>query len=490
MKSSLRCAAAALLIALSACAAESDDTAAPKGEGATGESAEGVVCADVSGTKSESSMAVIDAAVLAKFSFARTMEHIRTTANVDPTQTRLGIYKTWMKTFGTVAEGGTCDAAGLDPNKYGLTCPREPERKLSTINPFTAPVTFTPVAVMNRFDLTPSSGANCGEHRIVYAMTGGSLSGRAFIIFEAALPNPNPAQGVDACLPVAQFWQGLSAITDVNVRAAQLEKFYYTGGAVAGFEPVVTAAHYGLATNGGAPTAGQIRTNFFIDFAQWHLREFKTHRQCTDVANPATCKLTINQVTVKNNPANELFAGTHVNSAAFRTAFVNQVPRLAAGTAATIGMSIGNSFNELESISQPSTPFGDVEYTNSANTAMRDAIQSKLTSMASTLTVDNILTRATTQTCGGCHRLSAGDALGGTAGAWPGDGGFVHVNESGGLSPALTTTFIPRRIAVLESFINSRCTPAGVAADGGVAAAAPVDNSSQTIGGSVEGAPN
>jgi hypothetical protein len=472
------------LLALSACvAAESDDPAAPKDEGTTGESAAAVVCPDVSGTRSDRSMAVTDPAVLAKFSFSRTMDRIRKTAKVQTTQTNLAIYKDWMKSFGTVAQGGTCDAAGIDPNRYGLACPREPERKLATINPFAAPVTFTPVAVFNRFDLAPSNGANCGEHRIVYAMTGGTLSGRAFIIFEAALPNPHPEQGADACLPVAQFWQGLSAVTDVNVRASRLEKFYYTGGAVAGFEPVVNAAHYGLATNTGAPTAGQVRTNFFIDFAQWHLREFKTHRECTNVADPATCKLSFGQVTVKNNPANELFAGTHASSAAFRTAFVKQVPKLAAGTAATIGMSIGNGFNELESISQPRTAFGDVEYARIANPAMRDAIQVKLTSMASPLSVTDILTRATTQTCAGCHRLSAGDPLGGTAGSWPNDGGFVHVDERGGLSAALTSSFIPRRIAVLESFINRRCTPAPAAG------AAAVDRS-LTIGGGAVDAPN
>jgi hypothetical protein len=113
---------------------------------------------------------------------------------------------------------------------------------------------------------------------------------------------------------------------------------------------------------------------------------------------------------------------------------------------------------------------------------MRTAIESKLTQMGSSLTVDNILTRATTQTCAGCHRLSAGASLGGTAGTWPSDGGFVQVNESGGLSPALTGTFIPHRIQVLESFINHRCTPP--------AAPAPALAADVTLGGGAVDAPN
>jgi hypothetical protein len=471
------------LLALVACAAAETDNPEQTDEAA----AAAVACADVKDTKLERSMAVTDPEVLAKFSFQRTMSAIRTTANIAPGQTNLSIYQEWMKTFGTVAEGGTCDAATTDPNAYGLVCPREPERKLAGINPFAAPSGFTPVALFNRFDLAPSKGQNCGEHRIVYALQG-ALSGRAFIIFEAALPNPHPERGVDACLPVARFWQGLSAVKDVATRAARLEKLYFTGGAIAGFEPVVTAAHYGLSTNSGARAAGQVRTNFFIDGAQWHLREFKTHRECTDAANPATCKLSLEHVTVKNNPANELFAGTHERSAAFRTSFANQVPKLAAGTAATIGMSIGNAFNEYESISQPFTPFGDVEYNRSADPAMRAAIQTKLTAMGSKLSVNSILQRATTQTCAGCHRLSAGDALGGTVGQWPSDGGFVHVNEGGGLSPALTGTFIPRRITVLEKFINDRCGPAARPAGGAGGAAAEDDDS--TLGGSAVGAPN
>jgi hypothetical protein len=353
---------------------------------------------------------------------------------------------------------------------------------LSTINPFAAnaAVTFKPVAVMNRLDLAPASGANCGEYRIVYAMTStnAAIAGRAFVIFEAALPNPTPEQGLDACLPVAQFWQALSQDGSAASRAAKLEKFYYTGGAVPGFAPVVDAAHYGLAQQTATQrTAGQIRTNFFVNFAEWHLREFKLRRTCTTPTDASTCTLSFEHVTVKENPAEELFGGAHARSAAFLTNFLNQVPTLATNNVNAIKMKIGANFNEFESISQQSA----VLYSTPgvAVTSVRNSIKAKLTAIGSTLTVNNVLDRATTQTCAGCHQVSNGAALGGGL-TWPSSATFVHVDEQSNLSPALTTTFLPKRKSVLEAFINDRCdgsTPA-VLAEG------------TTVGGSLEGAAN
>ncbi len=465
--------------ALSACSG--DDGAGQEGED-PGQVRQALACPDVSGTNTARSLAIVEPTALAKFGFARTMTRIRTTANVASTDTNVGIYQRWLKTFGASAAAGDCDDANIDPNDYGLTCPRPNELLLSTVNPFAAASTvkFQPVAIMNRFDLAPASGATCGEYRIVYAMssTNPSISGRAFLIFEAALPNPTPALGLDACLPVAQFWQGLSQDASAASRATKLEKFYFTGGAVPGFAPVVNAAHYGLAQQAETQrTAGQIRTNFFVNFAEWHLREFKLRRQCATPTDTTTCALSFEHVTVKENPAEELFGGGHARSSAFVTNFLNQVPLLAAGNVNLIKMKIGANFNEFESISQAQA----VRYSAAGvtNTATRDAIKQKLTSIGSTLTVNNVLERATTQTCAGCHQVSNGLALGGGL-TWPSTNGFVHVDEQSALSPALTATFLPRRKVVLESFINDRCdgsSPAPVAAG-------------MTVGGSPEGAAN
>jgi hypothetical protein len=314
----------------------------------------------VSGTLDDRSIVVRDPEILALFPFSRTMSQIRGSMLLPGEayasgESRLAIYQRWMRSFGTGADG--CDRAGVDPNGYGLVCPRLPEAQLAAIDPFAdgATIHFEPVGLFNRFDLTPADGRTCGEHRIVYAMTtegGAPFNGRAFIIFEAALPNPTPSSGVEGCLAVAQFWQGLSDDPDINSRAAKLEAFYYGGTAIPGFPPVVAAFNYGLNDGSGAVLRGrpgQIRTNFFIDFREWHLREFKLRKNCP---TPTTCRQLFAHQTVKVNPAEELFAGTHANADAYQAEFITQVASLAAPDLNLIAMTTGNTFNEFESISQ------------------------------------------------------------------------------------------------------------------------------------------
>jgi hypothetical protein len=76
--------------------------------------------------------------------------------------------------------------------------------------------------------------------------------------------------------------------------------------------------------------------------------------------------------------------------------------------------------------------------------------------------------------------VSPGTDLGGGL-TWPGTLGFVHINENGLLSPALTGTFLPFRKNVLENFINANCAPTP---------SAEPDDPELTIGGSPVGAAN
>ncbi len=459
---------------------ESAEASAPSDD--LGKVAQAVSCRDVSDTRTGQSLAVTDPEALLKFGFTRTINRILATANVASTETNVGVYQRWMRSFGASDALGDCNDPRMDPNGYGLGCPRSDELLLSTFNPMAdsvSKVKWAPVAIMNRFDLAPANGATCGEYRIVYAMKSQSptIGGRAFIIFEAALPNPTPSQGLAACLPVAQFWQGLSSDNSSTSRAAKLEKFYFTGGAVPGFKPIVSAAHYGLTESGSTiRNAGQIRTNFFVNNTEWHLREYKLRRACTAPDTVSTCKLEFVHGTVRQNPAEELFTGTHPRSEAFLADFLNQVPRLAAGDINSIGMITGNNFNEFESVSQAN----NVQYSLSgvASSPVRVAIRNKLSAIGSTLSVNNILDRATTQTCAGCHQVSNGVALGGGL-TWPSSDSFVHIDELGRLSPALIDVFLPRRKVVLESFINGLCdgTAAKVAAG-------------MTVAGSPEGTVN
>lgn len=387
------------------------------------------------------SLEVTDPTVLSHFSLQRVMSTILTSASA--TNTPLKLWQQWMGTY------ASCGDPKIDPSGYGIVCPRTPEASLASIDPFQATgPRFAPVALANRFDLAPRSGADCGEYRIVYAMLGGN--GRAFLIFEGRLPNPDAAHGLAGCTAVADFWAQLSTDTSPASRAAKLDQFYFTG--LPGFEPVVAASHYGLATPINARIRkGQIRTNMFVQFAQWNLREFQLSKPC---ALTASCALAVEHVTVKVNPANELFTGTHANAPAFQTGFLDQIPALSRHDPATIAMTNGDRFNEFESVSQGST---DTLYANFTQQSFRNQITAKITNP--NLNAINILDRASTQTCAGCHQLSTfpphsnlGDLV-----TWPQSLGFVQIDESGTLSPALTDVFLPQRAQVLGRFLEDQC---------------------------------
>ncbi|HEX3757269.1 MAG TPA: hypothetical protein VHW23_01125 [Kofleriaceae bacterium] len=401
------------------------------------------------------SLEVTDATALASFSFQRVMSAITTSAHA--TNTPRQLWTQWMNTF------ADCNDPKIDPNGYGIVCPRV-ESTLASINPFNlSGQHFTPTALANRFDLAPKSGADCGEYRIVFAMVGGPpQNGRAFVIFEGRLPNPTPSQGLAGCAPVADFWAQLSTDPDPASRAGKLDQFYFTG--IPGFPPVVDAAHYGLTTTDIAiagPRKGQIRTNMFVNNVQWNLREFQLAKPC---AATASCALSVEHVTDKVNPANELFTGTSPNAPAFQAAFLSQIAPLSRGKAATITMTNADRFNEFESVSSGAS---DVLYANFTEPSFQAQIAAHLTDP--NLTVTNILDRATTQTCAGCHQLSTSPPHNqlGEGVVWPQSLGFVQINEQSTLSPALLNVFLPQRSAVLTGFLKGQCSGVSITDDGG-----------------------
>ena len=96
--------------------------------------------------------------------------------------------------------GANCDDqldAQGDPalNGFPIQCPRNEGGEVN-VDPFTpdTPSFYEPLALVNRFDLAPTDGANCGEARVVFARHSGASNDRErnLVIFEAVLPNPNP----------------------------------------------------------------------------------------------------------------------------------------------------------------------------------------------------------------------------------------------------------------------------------------------------------
>jgi hypothetical protein len=228
--------------------------------------------------------------VLARFPMRDVLDQIVALSGATQTDTD-GFWSQWWSSqrerqAGDPAGHPFCDDNGGTINGFDIDCPRN-ESQLADI----ALESHLPIALFNRFDLAPLNGSHCGEYRIVYAMDGqqAGLSGRNFVIFEAVLPNPDPGCGVAACREVVERWAQVADETDPTVRADLLEEFYFDG--IGDFEPVIHPAHYGMADAEdaayGQGATGQIRTNQFVGFQSWTLREFQLERSCQTVSVPS-----------------------------------------------------------------------------------------------------------------------------------------------------------------------------------------------------------
>ena len=415
------------------------------------------------------SLFVTDSSVLARFTLERVLEAL--VASAGSNQTPLGVYQQWWDTNNKArpavggrsgAMGGHCDDDGGLLNGFPIDCPRQ-EGTLTNTNPFVAgPDHYSAIGVVNRFDLAPSNGANCGQYRVVFGKDSGLSSGsdRNLVIFEAVLPNPNPSRGIDGCFPVAQFWDHLSTAADAGSGslADALDGFFFTG--LSGFEPVITADHYGA--KGGSDT-GQIRANQFMNgvsylggpalHQDWQLREYRLQR-ATNVAAPNN--LVIRLDSVKNDPSPSLIAGADPLSTQFQTAFLAQVASLAAPDTNLIAMATAPQFNAGQSREQ--SPADNYERAG-ASAAFLGQIAARIPASDAGLLPGHILARATTQSCQGCHIGENNGDLGGGL-RWPNnDNGFVQITEHSRLSAALTGTFLPFRKHVLETFVAARCVP-------------------------------
>jgi hypothetical protein len=167
-------------------------------------------------------------------------------------------------------------------------------------------------------------------------------------------------------------------------------------------------------------------------------------------------------VTVKNNPFGPLFGQTEEEGITdFQADFIaRSVATLAAANMSDIGMSTDEAFNAAQSNSSGGENNYPVHF--SENVAFAGAIQTKLNEIGSGLSPAEIVARATTQSCGGCHQLSNNKPLGNGL-QWPPSLGFVHVTERATevvdnvtrfvISQALTDAFLPVRKEVMEGYL-------------------------------------
>lgn len=434
----------------------------------TGRAAQAIVNVDV-----RRSLAVTEQSILEGFSLKRLLDQLVSQSNV-PRLTSKRLFQQWWDVFNPgpgLAAGPHCDDE-VDPtlgpviNGFPYTCrPAPSEGAQASCDPFAAgdtPCSYIPIALFNRFDLTPENGAYCGEYRIVYAKRTGILAteDRNLVIFEAAMPNPLPLLGIEGCRPVAQFWANLSNVNDVAERRQRLESFYFQGlVSVPLFPPVVHISHFG----DNAAGRGQIRTNQFSIPATpriWSLREFKLSRTCGLLGCSAMRLL---PVTVKGNPYGPLFSAAlpHPKASAFQAYLPGQIATLSASSTADFGLAVPNTYNTAQSQAN-GLENNYVQQFGAGPSALRTALGNALTAHGSSLTPDDIVARVQAQSCAGCHRLSNGAALGGGI-VWPNSQGFTHVTEREtevvdeqvrfALSSALVDEFLPHRKDVLERYL-------------------------------------
>jgi len=420
-----------------------------------------LLCPPPDGTRPDPTLVNTDPFVLSRFPLGRVYKQLVSLAGASTSPTAL--YQQMWDTLDVNAgakfpAAPHCDdAAPPSINGFPIDCPR-PEAVLKN-SPASS---FAPVALFNRFDLAPADGAHCGEYRIVYAMRSGA-AGRNFIIFEGILPNPNPRCGLEACRPVVKFWENLAShdpTTAVGQAALAdgLDAFYFKG--LPGFSPVVHPDHYGVKGGGGygQRSGGQIRTNMFVDFREWQLREFHLVPRCTRLS----CELALQPVTVKTNPFHEMFnelePAPDPRAPAFRSIFPFQAGTLANDNVNLISMDMKDTFNAGQSTSQdPAEHYETQLLLGAVPNAFSTAIDAQLGAVGRPdLTAGDAARRATTQSCAGCHELSNNQKLGGKVNpTWPPSRRFVHVDEASFLSKALWCAFLPHRKGILDGFAVS-----------------------------------
>ena len=414
------------------------------------------------------SFAVTDHAILDGFAFERVMNALVARSGTHTTALRLyqQLFDTQNPKPGLVAANAPhCDDYLFDGkpsfNNLPRRCPT-PEGALATTDPF-ATNAYVPLALINRFDLTPASGSNCGQYRMIFARKSATFNERLHIIFEAVLPNPNPAAGLPACRPVAEFWANLTNVDSMSERRALLEQFFFDG--LPGFGPVIDWSHYSIESTGGIRSfhgpAGVGITNS-QRFYQFRLAV----RSGELLAEPDV---------LENMPFGRFFDATYDTPVArtFRDIFVANIPNLAIRDVNLYFINIPRDFLMAESDPTDGelqfiygTPFIRATTTPEGK-AFFNRLDAELKKIGSTLSPTEIITRAETLNCVGCHFIS-GHVGEGVMFPTPVDV-FSHVSESFSepgeagprfqISRAMKDVFIPHRMQILKNFLLGGLPP-------------------------------
>jgi hypothetical protein len=279
---------------------------------------------------------------------------------------------------------------------------------------------------------------------------------------EPVLRNPNPSAGLAGCRALAQFWAGLTNVDSQAERRTKLEAFFFDG--IAGMPPVIDPDNFTAASGGG------IRTTQIGSDHNPRMYQFRLTKECS---GSGTCTLRMTPDVLQNMTFGHFFDATSTTSGlqAFQDASVEQVPNLAVHDVNEYFEEIPNAFLMAESNPSDTDPTfllkGPFDRSKAASPGFRNRIQAKLTAIGSTLTPEQIVDRAETQTCIGCH-LAAGPVGEGVVFPRPLDN-LQHISEDGPeagefgqryrISDAVRDVFVPHRMKILIDFLNSGKAP-------------------------------
>ncbi len=425
-----------------------------------------------------SALMITDPQVLAKVPLRRVVEQLLTSSKApySPEEAMARFFDTMNATeYGQFDDVVHCDHVDpellISTNEDTFTCPRAEGTLASSQGLFVDghPDSFIPVAIVNRFDLTPINAMRCGQYRIVYAKRSGLTDpkNRVFLIFEPSLANP--AVCLEACRPIAQDWAALQGKGTEEI-GQFVEALFFEG--VHGFAPVIHPSSFGVdredtqGYTGGfddGDEGGQIRVSMHME-DPWAMHELRFRE------SPLTGGFDFVPTTVKNNPTAALFEpqnSTEAAGAAWSMLLNSSLPTLARADLPSIQIFTPRAINGFESMlggakkndyHSAATSGGDMTYIQYLDESLVKVAAGIDCPPGDPLDAEAILDRATTQSCAGCHapsELIGEDRSIGCGLTWPDSIGQVHVTEKSELSPALTDVFLPHRAKVLETYLQA-----------------------------------
>jgi hypothetical protein len=300
-----------------------------------------------------------------------------------------------------------------------------------------------PIAIVNRFDLLPADYGYCGEYRIIFSATGDDQS-KLHVALEGVVPNPEPAGTKQGCTSVAKFWRRVAETESAGQRRHLLEDFFFRGAA-----PLRRV----LEQSSSAQRA-EVRTSRIGHagpvFAQYVIRRKGLER-----------------VALHNTPDGSLFDASIPSpfGMEFRRQFIRQIRTLAIDDVNRYSMKLDSGFSVkttdgLEPSFNYTLPFRRSQRTVAGQT-FRNEIAAELRKIDSPLSPEDIISRAETRNCVGCHQKS-GPVGGNVIFPKAFDSG-EHladdtVSKPAAASPALNDVFMPHREKFLEQFLMNNAT--------------------------------